>query len=109
MAQTAAIKTPYIMVVRRNLVRFIVKTKVSLRRSLSTRRSRTDLMRSSREVSPPLEHDTTLSWRHSQDRQERQEKPGQEDVRRGMKPHTTQDIGLGCFSGGAEKVDQFHY
>ena len=35
MAQTAAIKTPYIMVVRRNLVRFIVKTKVSLKRSFS--------------------------------------------------------------------------
>ena len=35
MAQTASIKTPYIMVARRNLIRFIVKTKVSLRRSFS--------------------------------------------------------------------------
>ena len=35
MAQTAGIKTPYIMVVRRNLVRFIVKTKISLKRSFS--------------------------------------------------------------------------
>ena len=35
MAQTASIKTPYIMVARRNLIRFIVKTKVSLRRSVS--------------------------------------------------------------------------
>lgn len=35
MAQTVSIKTPYIMVVRRNLVRFIVKTKVNLKRSFS--------------------------------------------------------------------------
>lgn len=35
MAQTASIKTPYIMVVRRNIIRLVVKTRVSLKRSFS--------------------------------------------------------------------------